>query len=148
MYRGWKSIKPYDSVEPFTTYPPKCTCWCQSRVREILTVQPEGPLFLGGFCFGGLVAFEMAQQLQRQGYRTVLPVLFETDRHPTSLSIAPFLHYKVECLRLFAEVHLRTLLRRSPKEMAMYLWEGGQKRDKRRLLRINTFAKMDMRHGG
>src|SRR5262245_16115894 len=32
MYRGWKSIKPYDSVEPFTAYLPKCTCWCQSRV--------------------------------------------------------------------------------------------------------------------
>src|SRR4029450_2069138 len=31
MYRGWKSIKPYDSVEPFTAYLPKCTCWCQSR---------------------------------------------------------------------------------------------------------------------
>jgi hypothetical protein len=38
MYRGWKSIKPYDSVDPFTDYPPKCTCWCQSRVR--------GPLHL------------------------------------------------------------------------------------------------------
>src|SRR5262245_14670452 len=35
MYRGWKSIKPYDSVEPFIAYLPKCTCWCQSRVKEL-----------------------------------------------------------------------------------------------------------------
>jgi thioesterase domain-containing protein len=33
---------------------------------EILSVQPHGPYFLGGDCFGGLVAFEMAQQLQKK----------------------------------------------------------------------------------
>jgi amino acid adenylation domain-containing protein len=30
---------------------------------EIRTIQPHGPYFLGGYCFGGLVAFEMAHQL-------------------------------------------------------------------------------------
>ena len=47
MYRGWKSIKPYDPVEPSTPYPPKCTCWCQSRVYEPATFE-RGP--------GGIVA--------------------------------------------------------------------------------------------
>ena len=42
MYRGWKSIKPYDSVEPSTTYPPKCTCWCQSRVWGYVDWAIEG----------------------------------------------------------------------------------------------------------
>ncbi|MEM9093119.1 MAG: thioesterase domain-containing protein [Cyanobacteria bacterium P01_F01_bin.53] len=37
-------------------------------VEEILSVQSTGPYFLGGYCFGGLVAFEMAQQLQAQGH--------------------------------------------------------------------------------
>src|SRR5262249_11903943 len=32
-------------------------------LREIRAVQPAGPYYVGGFCFGGLVAFEMAQQL-------------------------------------------------------------------------------------
>src|SRR5262249_54584319 len=32
-------------------------------LKEIQAVQPEGPYFLGGFSFGGLVVFEMAQQL-------------------------------------------------------------------------------------
>lgn len=36
-------------------------------VREIQTVQPHGPYGIGGFCFGGVVAFEMAQQLHRAG---------------------------------------------------------------------------------
>jgi thioesterase domain-containing protein len=30
-------------------------------------VQPAGPYGLAGYCFGGVVAFEMAQQLARQG---------------------------------------------------------------------------------
>jgi len=32
-------------------------------IKALRTVQPEGPYFLGGWSFGGLVAFEMAQQL-------------------------------------------------------------------------------------
>jgi len=36
-------------------------------LKEICTVQPYGPYRLGGNCFGGLVAFEMANQLQSKG---------------------------------------------------------------------------------
>ena len=36
-------------------------------LREIRRVQPVGPYLLGGHCFGGTVAFEIAQQLQAQG---------------------------------------------------------------------------------
>ena len=41
-------------------------------VREMRNVQPEGPYLLGGFCYGGEVAFEMAQQLRVQGQATDL----------------------------------------------------------------------------
>jgi len=43
---------------------------------EIQTVQPRGPYFLGGFCFGGVVAFEMAHQLWAQGQEVALLALF------------------------------------------------------------------------
>jgi amino acid adenylation domain-containing protein len=36
-------------------------------VRDLREFQPEGPYYLGGYCFGGEVAFEMAQQLVAQG---------------------------------------------------------------------------------
>jgi hypothetical protein len=36
-------------------------------VQRLRHSQPSGPYFLCGFCFGGLVAFEMAQQLQTLG---------------------------------------------------------------------------------
>lgn len=36
-------------------------------LREVRTVQRDGPYLLGGYCFGGIVAFEMACQLRRDG---------------------------------------------------------------------------------
>jgi thioesterase domain-containing protein len=45
-------------------------------LREIRTVQAAGPYYLGGYCFGGLVAFEMAQSLRRQGEDVALLALF------------------------------------------------------------------------
>jgi len=33
MYRGMKSIKPYNSKILFPAHLSKCTCWCQSRVE-------------------------------------------------------------------------------------------------------------------
>jgi non-ribosomal peptide synthetase component F/thioesterase domain-containing protein len=47
-------------------------------VREIQKVQPRGPYFLGGYCMGGTVAFEMAQQLKAQGEEVALLALFDT----------------------------------------------------------------------
>jgi amino acid adenylation domain-containing protein len=46
-------------------------------LREIRTVQNGGPYLLGGFCFGALVALEMAQQLKKQGQKVSLLVLVE-----------------------------------------------------------------------
>jgi amino acid adenylation domain-containing protein len=36
-------------------------------VREIRTIQPEGPYYLAGYCLGGFIALEIAKQLQMQG---------------------------------------------------------------------------------
>jgi amino acid adenylation domain-containing protein len=36
-------------------------------VRELRKVRPQGPYHLFGFCFGGMVAFEMANQLNQEG---------------------------------------------------------------------------------
>jgi thioesterase domain-containing protein len=47
-------------------------------ISEMRRVQPEGPYFLGGYSFGGLVALEMAQQLKAQGQEVGLLVLLDT----------------------------------------------------------------------
>ncbi|HYG36656.1 MAG TPA: alpha/beta fold hydrolase, partial [Clostridia bacterium] len=36
-------------------------------VSELQAFQPHGPYYLGGYCFGGLVAYEMAHRLQAEG---------------------------------------------------------------------------------
>src|SRR5262249_46214139 len=36
-------------------------------LKEIRAFQPEGPYYLGGYCFGGNVAYEIARQLEAQG---------------------------------------------------------------------------------
>jgi FkbH-like protein len=40
--------------------------------------QPRGPYYLGGYCFGGNVAYEMARQLHMQGEQVDLVVLLDT----------------------------------------------------------------------
>ena len=47
-------------------------------VTEIRSFQPEGPYYLAGYSMGGLIAFEMAQQLWRQGQRVAFLGLLDT----------------------------------------------------------------------
>src|SRR5215467_16292057 len=47
-------------------------------VKAIRSIQPEGPYLLGGWSFGGHVAFEMAQQLRAQGQPVGLLVVIDT----------------------------------------------------------------------
>lgn len=47
-------------------------------VKEIQRVQPRGPYFLGGYCMGGTVAYEMAQQLRSAGEQISLLALIDT----------------------------------------------------------------------
>ncbi|MBK7896372.1 MAG: amino acid adenylation domain-containing protein [Anaerolineaceae bacterium] len=53
------------------------TIMAQDYVAEIRKVQPTGPYYLGGFCFGGLVAFEMAQQLRQAGEKVALVAIID-----------------------------------------------------------------------
>ena len=46
-------------------------------VEAIRSVQPQGPYLLGGWSFGGLVAFEMAQQLTRLGQKIAMLLLVD-----------------------------------------------------------------------
>lgn len=53
-------------------------------IREIRTVQPHGPYLLGGFCYGGVLAFETAHQLQRSGEEVALVALFDASPYGRS----------------------------------------------------------------
>ena len=59
----------YDNVESYAA----------DYVRQLQKIVPNGPYFLGGFSFGGVVAFEMAVQLQKNGYDVPFLALLDSS---------------------------------------------------------------------
>ena len=55
-------------------------------IVAIRSVQPRGPYHLGGYSFGGLVAYEMAQQLLRLGERVAVLAMLGTGAPPPNTS--------------------------------------------------------------
>jgi thioesterase domain-containing protein len=51
-------------------------------IIEMRSVQPRGPYLLGGWCFGGLVAFEMAQQLHSMAERVDMLAILNAPSGP------------------------------------------------------------------
>ncbi|HEX6290703.1 MAG TPA: amino acid adenylation domain-containing protein, partial [Herpetosiphonaceae bacterium] len=54
-------------------------------VEAMRQVQPEGPYMLAGWSFGGMIAFEIAQQLRRQNQKVALLALMDTELPPPEL---------------------------------------------------------------
>jgi surfactin family lipopeptide synthetase C len=61
-------LSPFSSIEEMASH----------YIAEIRSVQSSGPYFLGGASFGGTVAFEIAQQLTKQGEKVAFLVLFDS----------------------------------------------------------------------
>lgn len=59
---------PYASVEDMAAH----------YISQIRMMQPEGPYFLGGYSFGGRVAYVMARQLRAAGAEVGMLALFDT----------------------------------------------------------------------
>jgi thioesterase domain-containing protein len=75
-------------------------------VQELRRFQPEGPYALGGYCFGGNVAYEMARQLDQQGQRVNLLVLLNSSPPNSSydrMAWTPLYVYKF--LRNLGRIH-------------------------------------------
>lgn len=54
-------------------------------VREIKKQQPHGPYFLGGWSFGGMVAFELAKQLSDAGDQIAFVIMFDSFINGSSI---------------------------------------------------------------
>jgi phthiocerol/phenolphthiocerol synthesis type-I polyketide synthase E len=72
---GFQALGLADETEPLTQISEMATHY----IEAMRTVQPDGPYLLGGFSFGGLVAFEMSQQLQAQGQKVAFLFLIDTQ---------------------------------------------------------------------
>jgi thioesterase domain-containing protein/acyl carrier protein len=95
---------------PFTSVPEMASQY----IAEIRSVHPNGPYIVLGNCTGGLIAYEMAQQLQEQGQTVTLIVMdtwhpssYRPRRYewPTRFAIPLFILWRTMCT-------IRTLFRR------------------------------------
>ncbi len=84
-------------------------------ISEIRALQPKGPYYIGGYSFGGAVAFEMARQLRRDGQDVAFLALLDT--YPRSARKGPslartFLQMSVREKIAYALSKRRTISRR------------------------------------
>ena len=61
------------------TIPKSIDAMAADRLRVLLDYQPTGPYVLGGYCSGGLVAFEMARRLQERGLKVDLLLIIDAS---------------------------------------------------------------------
>jgi aspartate racemase len=78
---------------------PKMEDLAAHYIEEMRTLQPEGPYFLMGLSFGGVIAYEMAQQLVAQGQQVGLLALFDTNIE-MGRKLLPFRQLVANLLRL------------------------------------------------
>lgn len=77
-------------------------------IGHMRRVQPAGPYDIGGFSFGGLIAYEMAQQLSQSGETVALLGLIDTHVHGRYLPLRQWVQHRTHRL-LGALRMLRTL---------------------------------------
>jgi thioesterase domain-containing protein len=78
LHYGSKGEKvKYKNVESFAA----------DYIIQLKKIIPKGPYFLGGFSFGGVLAFEMAIQLQKAGYEVPFVALLDSKTSKSFQSI-------------------------------------------------------------
>jgi thioesterase domain-containing protein len=74
-------------------------------VSAILEKHPRGPYYLGGFCYDGLYAYEVARQLIQQGHEIGLLALFETTSPSPSTNARE--QFELGCKRMLIRLQYR-----------------------------------------
>ena len=122
-FEGLKSIP---TVEEMAT----------AHIQTMRGIQPEGPYLLGGFCNGGLVAYEMARQLHAQGQQIDLLALIEPASPPPLHALAiSFIQRTNRLLRRSKDQQMESFLR--IRHLYKYL------RRERKVEDLNAFPDID-----
>jgi thioesterase domain-containing protein len=74
-FYGLQAREPTPDTPPHT----KIEALATEYIEAIRAFQPRGPYFLSGWSMGGLIAFEMARQLQQQGQEIALLALIDSE---------------------------------------------------------------------
>ena len=87
-------------------------------LNEIKTVQPHGPYFLGGYCMGGTIAYEMAQKLINSGEQVSMVAMLDTYNFVKALKVS-FTEFIFQKLKF----HVKNFTQLRPSEMLSYFKE-------------------------
>ena len=100
--------------KPLKTVEEMAECY----LEEIRRVQPKGPYYLGGYCLGGTIAYEMAQRLVKKGEEVAVVAMLDTYNFALveKTSFTRFIFEKFS-------FHLKNFSRLKPSEMFSYLKE-------------------------
>lgn len=95
-------------------------------IAEIKTIQPSGPYCIAGFCFGGVIALEMAHQLSDAGDRIALLAMFDMNpaEVPRLLSAEAQTRYRLYLAARKRERRLKKF-KGSIAEAARYVCKGA-----------------------
>jgi thioesterase domain-containing protein len=117
-------------------------------IEEMTTVLPRGPYYLGGWCMGGIIALEMAQQLRSQGKEVALLAMVQSTHpdYPRFLPKTSGLHRLLYRLVAGVDREVSSLVEKPPNERLPHGW----KRVKRGMTIVqvqveSVFAKLHLR---
>jgi len=98
---GFESPGFYGECEPYYRIEDMASFYIQA----LRSIQPQDPYLLGGWSMGGLIALEMAIQLQQQGQKVALLALLDTK---PPIVIDKFQNNKVDDAQLLADIAIAT----------------------------------------
>jgi thioesterase domain-containing protein len=130
--------------EEFHTLSEMAACY----VREIRALQPQGPYYFGGYCFGGNVAYEMARQLRAQGQEVAFLALL--DSAPTNVGyenprwLSPAFHARFARNAAYWLCDFATLPMREQRRWVQRKAKAAVRKLLRRFARGNKPASVDL----
>jgi thioesterase domain-containing protein len=100
-----------------------------SYVKEVRALQPEGPYYFAGSSLGGVIGYEMAQQLHDQGQEVALLALFDTYGvdYPKLLPTTTVAQEKLAQVKFRLSMHWGNLLTLKGEERRAYVREKSHK---------------------
>lgn len=114
----------------------------ETYIREMKGLQPEGPYYIGGASFGGLAAFEIAQQLRRNGDEVALLALLDTGSpdYPRPLPNTSRIRSRINSLVNRTRLHRDSLVGLSNRGRLSYIVEKiGKLKLKYRRKVVNSY---------
>ena len=113
--------EPLTSIEDLAAY----------FAAQIRAFRPDTPYVIAGYCAGGTIAFELAQQLLKQGAEIRFIALFASP-YPTWYRLVPQVRHRLVRQMERVSRHAQALISRQSAERRVYLMDGLRRRNAER----------------